>query len=110
MTGKNKAPAHQEYNINVTQKQSLFNLFNFNSSSVYDCLLFLKRLLVKKNDKVKFDKISETNEEYLSVTYGSIRLNDSYQFLTMGIDELVKTLDIEDFDILEKKFQINGSI
>ena len=31
----------------------------------------------KKNNKVNFDIIPNTNEEYISVTYGSIRFNNS---------------------------------
>ena len=46
----------------------------------------------KKNDKVKFDNIPKTNEEYISVTYGCIRFIDSYRFLSSGLDSLVKTL------------------
>ena len=46
----------------------------------------------KKNDKVKFDIIPETNEEYISVTYGCIRFIDSFRFLSSGLDSLVKTL------------------
>ena len=89
MTGDNRGPAYQECNINDTHKQSFFNLFSFFGCSVYDCHLLLKRLFVKNNDKVKFYKTPETNEEYLSVTYGSKRSNDSYQFLTMGLDESI---------------------
>ena len=46
----------------------------------------------QKNDKVKFDIKSKTNEEYISVTYGCIRFIDSYRFLSNGLDSLVKTL------------------
>ena len=47
---------------------------------------------LQKNDKVKIDIITETNEEYISVTYGCIRFIDSYRFLSSGLDSLVKTL------------------
>ena len=46
----------------------------------------------KKNDKVKFDIISKTNEEYISVNYGCIRFIDSYRFLSSSSDSLVRTL------------------
>ena len=46
----------------------------------------------KKKDKVDFDIIPKTNEEYISVTYGCIRFIDSYRFLSSGLDSLVKTL------------------
>ena len=46
----------------------------------------------KKNDKVKFEIIPKTNEEYISVTYGCIRFIDSYRFLSSSLDSLVRTL------------------
>ena len=70
LTGKNRGPAHQSCNNNITQKQSNFIPFIFQNFSNYDCNLFFKRLVEKKNDKVNFDVIPKTNEEYISVTYG----------------------------------------
>ena len=54
--------------------------------------MFFKKLVDKENDKLKFDIIPKTNEEYKSVTYGCIRFFDSYRFLSSGLDSLVKTL------------------
>ena len=54
--------------------------------------MFFKKLVDKKNDKVNFEIIPKTNEEYISVTYGCIRFIDSYRFLSSGLDSLVKTL------------------
>ena len=51
-----------------------------------------KKLVDKKNDKVKFDIIPKTNEEYISVTYGCTGFIDSYRFLSSGLDSLVKIL------------------
>ena len=39
--------------------------------------MFFKKLVDKKNDKVKFDIIPKTNEEYISMTYGYIRFINS---------------------------------
>ena len=55
-------------------------------------ICFFKKLVDKKNDKVKFDFIPKTNEEYISVTSGCIRYIDSYRFLSSSLDSLVKTL------------------
>ena len=44
-----------------------------------------------RKDKVKFDIIPKTNEEYISLTYGSIRFIDSYRFLSTSLYSLVKT-------------------
>ena len=65
LTGKNKGVAHNTCNINVTQDQSNFIPFVFHNFSNYDCHMFFKKLVNKKNDKVKFDIIPKTNEEYI---------------------------------------------
>ena len=92
LTGKYRGPAHNTCNINVTQKQSNFIPFIFHNFSNYDCHVFFKNLVDKKNDKVIFDIIPKTNEEYISVTYGCIRFIDNYRFLSSCLDSLVKTL------------------
>ena len=104
LTGKYRGPAHNTCNLNVTQKQSNFIPFIFHNFSNYDCHMFFKKLVDKKNDKVIFDIIPKTNEEYISVTYGCIRFVDSYRFLSSGLDSLVKNLDEDDFKILKKEF------
>ena len=92
LTGYYRGPAHSKYNFNVTQDQSIFIPFIFHNCSNYDCHMFFKKLVDKKNDKVNFDNIPKTNEEYISVTYGCIRFIDSYRFLSSGLDSLVKKL------------------
>ena len=92
LTGKYRGPSHSKCNINVTQKQSNFIPFIFDNFSNYDCHMFFKKLVDKKNDKVKFDIIPKTNEDYISVIYGCVRFIDSYRFLSNGLDSLVKTL------------------
>ena len=92
LTGNYRGPAHSKCNINVTQKQSNFIPFIFHNFSNYDCHMFFKKLVNKKKDKVDFEIIPKTNEEYISVTYGCIRFIDSYRFLSSGLDSLVKTL------------------
>ena len=91
-TGKFRGPAHSKCNINVTQDQSNFIPFVFHNFSNYDCHMFFKKLVDKRNDKVKFDIIPKTNEEFTSVTYGCIRFFDSYRFQSSSLDALVKTL------------------
>ena len=104
LTGNYRGPAHSICNINVTQKQSNFIPFIFHNFSYYDCHMFFKKLVDKKNNKVKFDIIPKTNEDYISVTYGCIRFIDSYRFLSSGLDSLVKNLDEDNFKILKKEF------
>ena len=92
LTGKYRGPGHSNCNIKVTQGKSNFIPFIFHNFSNYDCHMFFKKLVDKKNDKVKFDIIPKTKEEYISVTYGCIRFIDSYRFSKSGLDSLVKTL------------------
>ena len=92
LTGDYRGPAHSKCNINVPQKQSNFTPFIFHNFSNYDCHMFFKKLVDKKKDKVNFDIIPKTNEEYISVTYGCIRFIDSYRFLSGSLDSLVKTI------------------
>ena len=104
LTGNYRRPAHSICNIIVTETQCNFIPFIFHNFSNYDCHMFFKKLVDKKNDKVKFDIIPKTNEEYISVTYGCIRFIDSYRFLSNGLDSLVKNLDEDDFKVLKKEF------
>ena len=92
LTSKIRGPAHNKCNIKVIQDQSNFIPFIIHIFSNYDCHLFFKKLVDKKNDKVNFDIIPKTNEEYISVTYGCIRFIDNYRFQSSSLDSLVKTL------------------
>ena len=66
--------------------------------------MFFKRLVDLKKDKVKVKIIPKTNEEYIAVKYGCIRIIDSSRFLSESLDKLVKNLDEDDFKILKKEF------
>ena len=103
MTSKNRGPAHQKRNINVTQKESNFIPTAFQKVSFYILTCFIG-IIDKKNDKVKFDITPKTNGKNESVTYGCNRFIDSCRFLSMGLGELVKTLIHDEFDILKKDF------
>ena len=91
-TGKYRGPAHSLCNINDTQKQTNFIPFIFHIFHSYDCHMFFKKLIGRKNDKVKFDIFPKTNKENISVIYGCKRFIDSYQFLSINLDSLVKRL------------------
>ena len=45
-----------------------------------------------KNDKVNFDIFPKSNEEYISVAHGCIRIIDIYRSLSISLDSSVKTL------------------
>ena len=108
LTGKYRGSSHNVCNINVMQKDSNFIPFVLHNFSKYDCHMFFKRLVDLKKEKVKFEIIPKTNEEYVSVRYGCIRFIDSYRFLSESLDKLVKNLDDNDFKILKKEFPDKG--
>ena len=110
LTGKYRGPAHYNCNINVKQKQSNFIPILFHNFSNYDCHLFFKTLIDKKPDNINLTVIPKTNEEYISVSYGCIRFLDSYRFLQDSLDNLVKTLNEDDFNILKKEFPNNWQL
>ena len=59
--------------------------------------------LMKIMIKMKIKVIPRTNEEYLSLNYGGCNIFiNSYRVLSKGLDELVKTLDIDHFFTLKK--------
>ena len=102
-------PAHCNCNINVKQKQRNFIPILFHNFSNYDCHLFFKTLIDKKPYNTNLSVIPKTNEEYISVTYGCLRFIDSYRFLQESLDNLVITLNEDDFKILKKNFLIIGN-
>ena len=59
-------------------------------------LLFFRDLIDSKTEKIKLDVVLRTNEEYLSVTFGCMRFLDSFRFLSVSLDKLVKTLKADD--------------
>ena len=102
LTGKYRRPAHNKCNINVTQIQKSFIPFFCRKFVIYDCHLFFRKLVDKKNEKVKFDVIPQTNEEYISVTCDCIRFVDSYRFLSSSLDSSVKKFGDKHHKTLEK--------
>ena len=110
LTGNYRGPELQSCNVNVTQKQSNFILFIFHNCINYDCHLCFEMLVDEESDQTKFDIVPKTNKQYKSVLSGCIRGIDSYQILSMGLNELVKNLDNDDFNFLRKNFRIKAKI
>ena len=82
LTGKYRGPAKSKWNVNVKKKQNNFVPFTFLNFSNYDCHMFIKKLVDKKKNKIKFDIIPKTNEKYTFVTCGCFRSIDVYRFLS----------------------------
>ena len=92
LTGDYRCPAHSKWNINVTQDQNILNHLCFTILVIMIVICFLKKLVDKKEDKVKFVIIPKTNEEFISVTYGCFRFIDCYRFRSSSLDSSVETL------------------
>ena len=67
-------------------------------------VIFFLKVSCKKNDDVNLKIYFNTDEEYLSATYGCNKFIDRYRFLSMGLNERVKTLDNDVFETLKKEF------
>ena len=92
LTSKSRGPAHSTCIINVTQYKIYFIPFLFHNFSNYDFHMSFKKLVDKKNDKLKSDIIPKTNEVIISVTYDCITFIDSYRFLSSSSHSVVRAL------------------
>ena len=92
LTSVCRGPSHSKCNVKATQKQSNFIPFFFHNFSNYDCHMIFEKIVDKKKDKVELEITPETNEEYISVTYGCITFTDSCRFLSSSLVSLAKTL------------------
>ena len=75
--------------------------------------MFFEMSVDKKNDRVFFDIILKTNEDYISVTLGCNMFIDSYRFLSSSLDSLGKTLtdnSHKTFRSLKKEIVANDEI
>ena len=92
LTGKYRGPAHSDCNLKVKQKDSNFITIGLHNFSNYDCHMFFKQLVHRKKDNDKIEIISTTDEKYISLEYGCIKLKDTYRFLSSSLDKIVQTL------------------
>ena len=104
LTGNYTGPAHSKCKTKVTQDKSNIIPFIFHNFSKNDCHMVFKKLVDRKNDKVILGIIPKTNEEQISVTYVCIKFIDSFRFLSMSLDGLVKNSNEDDFKILNEEF------
>ena len=63
LTGKYRVPAYSKCNSTVTQDESSFIPIVFHSFDNYDCCMFFKKLVDRKNDKVEINFMPKTNEK-----------------------------------------------
>ena len=70
-------------------KVTLYHSY-FTNSATMILFYFFKKLVDKKYDQVKFKIVPKTNEELISLRYGSIGFFDNYRFLSSSLDKLIK--------------------
>ena len=63
----------------------------------YDSHSYLKQLFNRKDSSVPLETIPNTDERFISITYGRLRITDSMKFMKMNIDTIVKALSLGDF-------------
>ena len=84
-------------------KAFLYHL-NFTTFLITIVIRFFRKLVDKKKDKVNFDFLLKTNDEYISLASGCIRFTDGYGVLSSSLDSLVKNLDNDHLIILKEEF------
>lgn len=108
-TGKYRGPAHNSCNLNF--KICPFIPIIFHNLSGYDCHLFINEL---SNICGRINLIPKNKEKYISFTkffpidaenVAQLKFLDSFNFLSSGLDNLVKTLDPTDFTYLRSFYK-----
>ncbi len=110
LTGKYRAPACYDCNLNAKKRSNCFIPILFHNFSGYDCHLFFKELFDNKGE-TKIKVLPKTDENYIAVDFGCLRFLDSLRFLSSSLDQLVKGLDetpilkeyFTEFNLLNKK-------
>ena len=99
LTGKYRVPAHDKCILQVKQNHSCFLPVMLHSFFVYYCDLFCSTL--NKTKKMLVKLLPKTVQVYRSVTYGCMKLINSYRFLHSNLEKFFETL-LEDVSPLKK--------
>ena len=79
-------------------------MFFFHNLERYDSHIFVNDL-VDNSEKKKFSVIPHTNEKFMSITYGCVKLLDSLKFLVESLDGCASSFKDEDYVFLKEKFK-----
>ena len=82
LTGKFRSPPHVNVTLMLIKIRVILYHLYFTILVSMTLIHFFKKLVDKKNDKVKFEIIPKTDEQFISVRYACIRFLDgdsSYQ-------------------------------
>ena len=102
LTGKYRGAAHNRCNLNCKKKTSSFVPIFFHNFSGYDCHIIFEELLTQAY-KIGYEPklIPKSMENYVSVEVGCLEFLDSYRFISINLDKLVKSLN--SFPIMDEK-------
>ena len=105
MTGRYLGAAHQSC-IDYVNRVDLHKFIPvlYHNFSKYDCHMFFNKLINSMPDKFNMKVIPKNNEEYMSLTYGSVKFLDSIRFLSASMEKLTESLRDEDYIHLKKYF------
>ena len=103
ITGKYRGSAHRDCNINVKLSHKFSVVFH--NLKNYDLHLVMQE---PGKFNLKINSIPNGFEKYMSFSINSIlSFIDSFQFLSSLLDNLIKTLNKDDFKRLSQKFDNN---
>ena len=103
-TGKNRGAAHARSNLNVKQNHSFCVPIVLHNLTSQGSQFSITEKFDRKCLSVPFKFILQTDESFISITYGRQRVFDSTTFLKMSLDTTTKTLDLVDFVQTKKVF------
>ena len=105
MTGRYLGAVHQTC-IDYVNKVNLHKFIPilYHNFSKYDNHVFFNELIKSKVEKNNLSVIPRTNEEYISVNYGCVKILDSMRFQTDSLEKLTESLKDEDYIHLKKHF------
>ena len=102
-TGSFRGAAHQTCNVNYKVEKERYKLpIYFHNLRGYDCHLIMQA--VRRNHG-RIDVIAKNFERYISFSIGRLKFLDSMQFLSCGLDDLVKNLKEQEFKHLSRVFR-----
>ena len=103
ITGKYRGSAHRDCNINVKLSHKIPVVFH--NLKNYDLHLIMQQ---PGKFNLKINVIPNGFEKYMSFSINSkLSFIDSFQFLSSSLDNLIKTLNKDDFKHLSQKFDNN---
>lgn len=99
------APVCSKCNLRIKRNKSFIKCYAHNLKN-YDAYMIMDAILARKERKLNkiLQVIPKSYNKYLSFSYRNLQFLDTANFLQASLDSLVKTLNEEDFGILNSHF------